>query len=65
MVQEDKDRPAEEKIVNFEIDEVLKLKGLYFKVVLVDAFTGKLGLKRISKDEAAALERGSSKKEKK
>ena len=41
--------------VNFDIDEVLEIKGLYFKVVLIDAFTGALGLKRISKEEAGLL----------
>ena len=41
--------------VSFDIGEVLELKGLYFKITLADAFTGALGLKRISKDEASLL----------
>ena len=41
--------------VNFNIDEVLEIKGLYFKVVLIDGFTGALGLKRISEEEANLL----------
>ena len=40
---------------NFEIDEVIELKGHNFKVCLIDPFTGKLGLKFISKDEARIL----------
>ena len=43
--------------MGFEIDEVVVLKGHYFKVCLVDAFTGKLGLKFISKQEAESLKK--------
>lgn len=38
--------------VSFEIGEVLQLKGWYFKIVLVDAFTNKICMKRISEKEA-------------
>lgn len=38
--------------VSFEIDEVLQIKGWYFKIVLVDAFTNKICMKRISEKEA-------------
>jgi hemerythrin-like domain-containing protein len=41
---------------NFEIDEVIELKGHNFKVCLIDPFTGKLGLKFISKEEAKNLQ---------
>ncbi len=41
---------------SFEIDEVVQLKGHYFKVCLIDAFTRKLGLKYISEKEAQSLE---------
>ncbi|OGW78360.1 MAG: hypothetical protein A2Z83_03850 [Omnitrophica bacterium GWA2_52_8] len=40
---------------DFFIDEVVTLKGFLFKVVLIDAFTGKLGLKQISPKEAEIL----------
>jgi hypothetical protein len=39
----------------FEINEVLKIKNFLFKVVLVDAFTGKIALKQISDKEAVML----------
>ena len=38
--------------VSFEVNEVLELKGWFFKIVLVDAFTNKICLKRISDKEA-------------
>ena len=41
--------------VNFEIDEILEIKGLLFKVVLVDAFTDKIALRRITAEEAKDL----------
>lgn len=34
--------------VTFEVDEVLEIKGWFFKIVLVDAFTNKICMKRIS-----------------
>ena len=36
-----------DQIVNndFKIDEVVEIKGFSFKIVLVDSFTGKVGLK--------------------
>ena len=42
----------QDPLVTFEVDEVLNLKGWFFKIVLVDAFTNKICLKRISKEEA-------------
>jgi hypothetical protein len=41
--------------VDFKVDEVLEIKGWLFKVTVVDAFTNKLCLKRISEREAAQL----------
>ncbi|MBI3315978.1 MAG: hypothetical protein HYZ87_03280 [Candidatus Omnitrophica bacterium] len=41
-----------EPSVSFEVGEVLELKGWFFKIVLVDAFTNKICLKRVSKEEA-------------
>ena len=38
--------------VTFELGEAVEMKGWYFKIVLVDAFTNKICLKRISKEEA-------------
>lgn len=38
--------------VSFEVNEVLELKGWFFKIVLVDPFTNKICLKRISEREA-------------
>ena len=47
---------AEQNVsVNFEVDEVLEIKGWQFKIVLVDRFTNKMCLKRISQEEAAQL----------
>lgn len=40
---------------DFKIDEVVELKGHFFKVVLVDAFAGKVALKWISRQEAEQL----------
>ncbi len=42
-------------VVDFKVDEVVELKGLYFKICLVDGFTGKVGLKQISPAEAQSL----------
>jgi hypothetical protein len=42
---------------DFEIDEVVEVKGVLFKVVLIDYFTDKIGLKCISKEEAVQLKR--------
>ena len=41
--------------VNFEVDEVLEIKGWLFKIVLIDAFTNKVCIKRISTQEAQGL----------
>ena len=56
-MEAEQDKQSEEKTINFQIDEVLQIKGLYFKIVLIDVFTGKLGLKRISKEEALFLKK--------
>jgi hypothetical protein len=40
---------------HFQIDEVVEIKGFLFKIVLVDAFTGKIGLKQVSPAEAKSL----------
>lgn len=40
---------------DFKIDEVVELKGHFFKIVLIDAFAGKIALKWISKQEAQQL----------
>ncbi len=45
-------RPANR---DFNLDEVIELKGHSFKIVLIDAFAGKLGLKWISRQEAKHL----------
>ena len=45
----------QKKLPDFEIDEVIKVKGILFKVVLIDYFTDKIGLKCISKEEAVQL----------
>lgn len=42
---------------NFKLDEVIELKGYLFKVVLIDALTGKIALKQISPAEAGELRR--------
>ena len=54
---------SEAQSVNFEIDEVLKIKGMFFKVVLFDAFASKIALKMISPDEAQHLKAIRNKKE--
>jgi len=54
---------SEAQSINFEVDEVLKIKGMFFKVVLFDAFTSKVALKMISPDEAQHLEAIRNKKE--
>ncbi|MGH7197424.1 MAG: hypothetical protein ACREH5_01620 [Candidatus Omnitrophota bacterium] len=41
--------------VNFKVDEVLEMKGWLFKIVLVDPFTNKICMKRISTKEAEDL----------
>ncbi|MFT5207604.1 MAG: hypothetical protein ACI9CF_001360 [Candidatus Omnitrophota bacterium] len=43
-------------VVDFEVGEVVELKGLFFKICLVDGFTGKVGLKQISPEEAKCLD---------
>ena len=50
MSSENKEIP-----VSFGLDEVLEIKGWLFKIVLVDMFTNKMCLKRISQEEAAQL----------
>ena len=45
--------PTEE----FNLDDVIRLKGHHFKIVLVDGYTGKIGLKWITAEEAAHLEK--------
>lgn len=39
----------------FVLNEVVRLKGYYFKIVLIDGFTGKIGLKCITAEEAEKL----------
>ncbi len=43
---------------DFKLDEVIRMKGHCFKVVLIDAFAAKLALKWISFEEARLLEEG-------
>jgi hypothetical protein len=38
--------------VSFEVGEVLEIKGWFFKIVLVDPFTSKICLKKVSDLEA-------------
>lgn len=40
----------------FNVDEVVRLKGQCFKIVLVDGYTGKIAMKWISPEEASRLE---------
>jgi len=40
---------------SFVVDEVLEIKGWLFKIVLVDPFTNKICMKRISPKEAEDL----------
>ena len=44
-----------ESSVSFDLDEVLEIKGWLFKIVLIDMFTNKICLKRVSKEEALQL----------
>ncbi|OGW88525.1 MAG: hypothetical protein A3A73_02910 [Omnitrophica bacterium RIFCSPLOWO2_01_FULL_50_24] len=53
-------KSTNQKPADFVLDEVVELKGFLFKIVLIDAFTGKIGLKQISKEEAELLNRKSS-----
>ena len=39
----------------FRLDEVVELKGYFFKIVLIDGYTGKIGLKCITPEEAKFL----------
>lgn len=41
----------------FNLDEVVRLKGHHFKIVLVDGYTGKIAMKWITPEEAEVLER--------
>jgi len=54
---------SEAQSINFQVDEVIKIKGMFFKVVLFDAFTSKVALKMISPDEAKYLKSAQDKKE--
>lgn len=40
--------------IDFVLDEIVKIKGCFFKIVLIDWFTGKIGLKLASKEECEA-----------
>lgn len=40
--------------IDFKLDEIVRLKGCLFKIVLIDWFTGKIGLKLASKEETDA-----------
>jgi bifunctional DNA-binding transcriptional regulator/antitoxin component of YhaV-PrlF toxin-antitoxin module len=51
-----------EKGQDFEIEEVLDIKGFQFKVVLIDAFTGKIVLKQVSPKEVEQLKTEHEKK---
>jgi hypothetical protein len=44
-------------VAEFNLDEVILLKGHCFKIVLVDGYTGKIGLKWITAEEAGTLEK--------
>lgn len=57
-------KSLKEKKADFEIDEVVKIKRFLFKVVLIDAFAGKIALKQISEQEAAYLETRSQEEKK-
>jgi len=48
----------------FKINEVVELKGFLFKVVLIDAFCGKLALKQIAPAEAGELRQEQERMEK-
>ena len=49
------EKGGSDRAKDFNLDEVVRLKGHYFKVVLIDGFAGKLALKWISVDEARIL----------
>ena len=53
-------KSTNQKPADFVLDELVELKGFLFKIVLIDAFTGKIGLKQISKEEAELLNNKSS-----
>ena len=40
----------------FILNEVVQIKGYYFKIVLIDGYTGKIALKCITPEEAKMLE---------
>ncbi|MBP9733224.1 MAG: hypothetical protein KBD07_02470 [Candidatus Omnitrophica bacterium] len=44
----------------FNLDEVIRLKGHHFKIVLIDGYTGKIAMKWITPEEAAILEAAGS-----
>lgn len=48
-------KPTEAKPIHFEIDETLEIKGLSFKIVLIDAGAKKICLKQISEEEVSLL----------
>jgi len=45
---------SEDEII-FDVDEIVEIKGLVFKVCLVDAGTRKMCLKQIFREEAKGL----------
>jgi hypothetical protein len=49
--------PTKKRDVSFENDEIFVLKGIKFKVVMMDYFTGHLGLRAVSDAEAEALQK--------
>jgi len=51
----------EDKKPRFDVDEVLTIKGLNFKVIFTDGFTGTIGLKYITEAEAKILKDASTK----
>lgn len=55
-----KEAKGPERTADFKLDEVIRLKGHCFKVVLIDGFAAKLALKWISFEEARLLEAGAS-----
>ena len=49
------EKTGSNRAADFKLDEVVRLKGHYFKIVLIDGFTGKIAMKWISADEARLL----------
>ena len=46
--------------VHFDVGEVVEIKGWLFKIVLVDAFTNKICMKRVSPLEAQEIKAAST-----